>query len=280
MKTRAITGVFFVAVMLGSLLCGHYVFGGFYLLLSLLCLQEFYKLIRQATHLRPNMGIGMIGAVAIYAVFALLTYSNSLATPDAEMHIPVHKLIILLVPVLVAVFILELFQEKADPISNIAYTFTGILFAAVPFTFFHALAYVSNAGFNYHIPMAFLLMLWANDTGAYLVGRSLGRTKLFERHSPKKTWEGFIGGVLISAGVGYIISIYFKDMPWNNWISVAIIISLVGTLGDLVESMFKRSLGIKDSGGILPGHGGLLDRFDGLLMAAPIVFTYLYFVFN
>jgi phosphatidate cytidylyltransferase len=264
MKTRAITGIFFIAVMLGSLLCGHYVFGGFYLLLSLLCLQEFYKLIRQATIFRPNVFAGLLSAAAIYIIFALVSYQDG---PS------IHKLLSLLVPVLVAVFILELFKDQPTPISNIAYTLTGILFAAVPFTFFHALAYITHSGFNFHIPMAFLLMLWANDTGAYLVGRSLGRTKLFERHSPKKTWEGFIGGVLISAGVGYIISIYFKDMPWNNWISVAIIISLVGTLGDLVESMFKRSLNIKDSGGILPGHGGLLDRFDGLLMAAPVVFT-------
>ena len=123
-------------------------------------------------------------------------------------------------------------------------------------------------------------MLWANDTGAYLVGMKLGRTKLFERHSPKKTWEGFIGGIAISAGAALLIGHYFTELPWNQWVSVAILISCFGTLGDLVESMFKRSINVKDSGGILPGHGGLLDRFDGLFMAAPIVYAYLYLITN
>ena len=125
-----------------------------------------------------------------------------------------------------------------------------------------------------------MILLWANDTGAYLVGMKFGRNKLFERHSPKKTWEGFIGGIVIGAAAAVIISYYFKDLPWNQWVSVAILISCFGTLGDLVESMFKRSINVKDSGGILPGHGGLLDRFDGLLIAAPIVYTYLYFISN
>jgi phosphatidate cytidylyltransferase len=131
-----------------------------------------------------------------------------------------------------------------------------------------------------YFPLGFLIMLWANDTGAYLSGNFLGRTKLFERHSPKKTWEGFIGGVLISAVAGYIISIYFKDLQWSQWVIMAVLISCFGTLGDLVESMFKRSINVKDSGGILPGHGGLLDRFDGLLLSAPIVYAYLYLITN
>ncbi|MDB5132170.1 MAG: phosphatidate cytidylyltransferase, partial [Mucilaginibacter sp.] len=112
----------------------------------------------------------------------------------------------------------------------------------------------------------------------YLVGRQFGRIKLFERHSPKKTWEGFIGGVLVSAVVALVISYFFKELLWNQWVSVAILVGGFGTLGDLVESMFKRSIDVKDSGEILPGHGGLLDRFDGLLLAAPVVYTYLHFI--
>jgi phosphatidate cytidylyltransferase len=148
----------------------------------------------------------------------------------------------------------------------------------VPFSFFHALAFV-NGHFNFHFPLAFLLMLWTNDTGAYLSGRFLGRTKLFERHSPKKTWEGFIGGALLTIGTATLLSHYFSDVHWRQWASMAVYISLVGTFGDLVESMFKRSINIKDSGGILPGHGGLLDRFDGLLLSAPLVFAFLYLFF-
>ncbi|QJD96344.1 phosphatidate cytidylyltransferase [Mucilaginibacter robiniae] len=277
MKTRAITGLFFIAVMLGSFFAGHYVFAAFYLLLSLLCLQEFYKLVKQAG-INPNVGAGILNAGLLYVAFALLSYSSD--PTNVGFTFPVNKLVFLLPVTMGSILALELFKEQPNPFTHIAYTFWGIIFAVVPFCFFHALAYVGHSGFNFHIPLAFMLMLWANDTGAYLTGRWLGRTKLFERHSPKKTWEGFIGGVLISAVVAFIISRYYPEMSWRNWVSMAIIIGVVGTTGDLVESMFKRSINIKDSGGILPGHGGLLDRFDGLLLACPVVFAYLYFVLN
>jgi len=269
MKTRAVTGFFFVIVMLGSVLLGHYPFGIFYLILSLLCLREFYGLIKQ-TGISPNAALGLLNGAFIYVIFALISSQDN---------IDLHKILFLLTLTVSAVFILELFKESAAPFTNIAYTLAGLVLVCLPFTFFHALAYIKGE-FNFHYPLAFLLMLWANDTGAYLVGSKLGRTKLFERHSPKKTWEGFFGGMLIAAGVAFVISIYFKDLPWNRWVAVAILISCFGTLGDLIESMFKRSINVKDSGGILPGHGGLLDRFDGLLLAAPVVYTYLYLISN
>jgi phosphatidate cytidylyltransferase len=269
MKTRAITGFFFVIVMLASVLLGHYTFGIFYLALSSFCLWEFYGLIRQSG-INPNQFTGILYGILVYVVFALITYKD---VPSN------HRLIFLLMLTFGSIFFQELFKKSEAPFTNIAYTFTGIIYTIVPFTFFHALAYLGN-DFNFHIPLAFLIMLWANDTGAYLSGYFFGRTKLFERHSPKKTWEGFIGGVIISAVAGFIISQYYADLPWVQWISMAILISCFGTLGDLVESMFKRSINIKDSGGILPGHGGLLDRFDGLLLSAPIVYAYLYLITN
>nr|WP_294948269.1 phosphatidate cytidylyltransferase [uncultured Mucilaginibacter sp.] len=283
MKIRAITGFFFIIVMLGSVLLGDYIFGAFYLLLCLLCLHEFYGL-NIKSGIRPNRVAGFITAILIFTGFALVNYSGLSALPAIDGAVLGHRLLFLLPLSVSAIFIQELFKIDASPFTNIAYTILGIVLVCIPFSFFVALAYVKPMGtggvHNLHIPLGFLLMLWANDTGAYLVGRAIGRTKLFERHSPKKTWEGFIGGVLISAAVGFIISLYFDDLPWNQWVSVAIIIGCFGTLGDLVESMFKRSINIKDSGGILPGHGGLLDRFDGFLVAAPIVYTYLYFVVN
>ncbi len=269
MKTRAITGLFFIVVMLASVLFGHYPFGIFYLLLSLLCLREFYGLVKQSG-IAPNQQTGLLNGAFIYIIFALITYHDS---------ITLHNLLFLLTLTISSVFIQELYKKSATPFTNIAFTFTGLLFTVVPFTFFHALAYV-NGGFNFHFPLGFLLMLWANDTGAYLVGRWLGRTKLFERHSPKKTWEGFFGGVVIAALVGVILSQFYTELAWRRWVSIGIIIGCFGTLGDLTESMLKRSLNVKDSGTILPGHGGLLDRFDGLLLAAPVVFTYLYLTFN
>jgi phosphatidate cytidylyltransferase len=269
MKTRAITGFFFIVVMLGSVLLGSVPFFAFYLLLSLFCLYEFYGL-NDKSGIRPNKVTGFINAAFIYIIFAFITHQDS----------PIlTKIVMLLSLTLSAVFIQELFKISVAPFTNIAYTFAGLIFVIIPFTFFHALGYL-GVNFNFHIPLGFLLMLWANDTGAYLVGMSIGRTKLFERHSPKKTWEGFIGGVVISAGVGLILSHFFTELNWKHWVSMGILISCFGTLGDLVESMFKRSINIKDSGSILPGHGGLLDRFDGFLLAAPIVYTYLYFVVN
>ncbi len=268
MRTRAITGFFFVIIMLGSVLLGHYVFGIFYLLLSAFCLWEFYGLIKKAG-ISPNLASGLFNGVFIYALFALVTYAGG-----SE-----YKLLVMLPVTLSAIFIQELFKKSDAPFTSIAYTYLGLIFTIIPFTFFHALAYVKGT-FDFHFPLAFLLMLWANDTGAYLVGVKFGKTKLFERHSPKKTWEGFVGGAVITGIVAYIISIYFTDLNLQHWICVGVLISCFGTTGDLVESMFKRSIDVKDSGGILPGHGGLLDRFDGFLMAAPIVYAYLYFITN
>jgi phosphatidate cytidylyltransferase len=121
-------------------------------------------------------------------------------------------------------------------------------------------------------------MLWANDTGAYLFGMKFGKRKLFERHSPKKSWEGFFGGMFTSVLVAVGLSFIFTENVAIIWVGMAILIASFGTLGDLVESMLKRSLDTKDSGGLLPGHGGLLDRFDGLLLAAPVVYAYLYLI--
>lgn len=268
MKTRAITGFFFIIVMLASVLINGYVFGVFYLLLSGLALMEFYRLVKTAG-IVPDTMTGVINGAYIYVVFALISIDSDY-----------HKLLFLLPVTLSGVFIQELFKKNKAPFTNIAYTYLGIIFTIIPFVFFYALAYVGGPTANLHYPMGFLLMLWANDTGAYLVGSKLGRTKLFERHSPKKTWEGLIGGILITAGAAYAISIYFTELPAQQWIWVGVLISCFGTTGDLIESMFKRSIDVKDSGGILPGHGGLLDRFDGLLLAAPVVYAYLYFITN
>lgn len=268
MKTRAITAFFFAIVMLGSFFLGAEVFTVFYLLLSLAGLYEFYTLVNTAGIL-PHKVLGIIcgflmfGAVAAFPFFPFDT-----------------KYLWLSIPLAVSVFLFELYRTAKNPFNNIAYTFLGLLFVVAPFCFFYALGYVRDEQFNFHLPLAFMLMLWASDTGAYLFGRKLGKTKLFERHSPKKTWEGFAGGILMSVLVAGIVSLFFTEISILIWAGMAVLIVSFGTLGDLVESMLKRSLDVKDSGNLLPGHGGLLDRFDGLLVAAPIVYVYLYVIFN
>lgn len=264
MKTRAITGFFFVGVMLASVLLGAYAFTLFFLILSVLCTEEFYKLVR-TDEVKPQKRWGMVLVISIYLPLSLYVFKGE---PMVYM--------LICVPIAVLIIVAELYRKLKNPFHNIAYTLFGVLFAALPFCFFYAMAFI-DGDYSTHYPLAFLIMLWSNDTGAYLFGISLGKHRLFERHSPKKSWEGFVGGSLCSMLAAFVISLYFRELPLIHWLGVSAIIVSAGTLGDLSESMLKRSLSTKDSGSLLPGHGGLLDRFDGLLLAAPLVFVYLQF---
>jgi len=267
MKTRAITAFFFTIAMLGSMFLGKHVFTVFYLLLSVAALYEFYTLIR-TSGIRPHRNVGLIAGALIFALTAGFHYTQY------EL-----KFLLLIVPVIFSVFVIELYKKEKIPFANIAYTIVGFVFVTTPFCFYYSLGFLADwSEYSYHLPLAFFLMLWANDTGAYLFGMKLGKTRLFERHSPKKTWEGFFGGVLVSVLVSYLVSLFFLELSVTVLAGMAILISCFGTLGDLIESMLKRSLNAKDSGNLLPGHGGLLDRFDGLLLAAPVVYAYLYLI--
>ncbi|MGI4804879.1 MAG: phosphatidate cytidylyltransferase [Janthinobacterium lividum] len=264
MKTRAITGFVFVLVMLAAFFFGPYIFLGFFSLLSLLCLFEFYGLIKP-TGIFPQQTNGLILGLVICAAATSFWLDASFTRYFSA----------LIVPFSVLIFYAELYRKTDKPFPQIAFTFLGLIYTLLPFVFFMAMAFLQKT-FDYHLPLGFILLLWTNDTFAYLAGRQFGRNKLFERHSPKKTWEGFIGGIIAAAIIAFIISRYFQQISTFHWIIVSLIISIFGTMSDLVESMLKRSINVKDSGSILPGHGGLLDRFDGLLLAAPLVFIYLY----
>lgn len=267
MKTRAITAFFFTIVMLGSMLLGQHVFTGFYLLLSIAALLEFYGLIKNSG-IRPHRNVGLLAATLMFLLTAGYFYGQYEV-----------RFLLLIVPLIFSVFIIELYKKSKIPFANIAYTFVGFIFVTAPFCFFYALGFLNEPSmYSNHLPLAFLLMLWANDTGAYIFGVRFGKHRLFERHSPKKSWEGFFGGIFVSMVVAYVLSLFFVETDFVVWAGMALLISCFGTLGDLVESMLKRSLDVKDSGSLLPGHGGVLDRFDGLLLAAPVVYSYLYLV--
>lgn len=264
MKTRAITALFFVAAMLASVLCGPYVFTAFYLLLATACLYEFYTMFDQQPA-SPAKGLGIgLGFVG----FAILINHIWLLFEPSLL-----PLLGVLAPI---VFLNQLFKTDKNPFHGVALTLLGWLYVIVPFYCFFLLAFVHDS-FAWQLPMGFLFMLWANDTGAYLTGRAFGKHKLFERISPKKTWEGFVGGILSAVLVALSLANYTEVLEIWQWIVCGILIGVVGTLGDLTESMLKRSLNVKDSGKLLPGHGGLLDRFDGLLLAAPVVYLFLHF---
>lgn len=172
-------------------------------------------------------------------------------------------------------FICELYRKSATPIANIGTTILGAIYVALPMSLLLILPTLLGRGeWNPWIIMFHIFIIWANDVFAYLFGITLGKHRLFERVSPKKSWEGFIGGLLGAMAMGYVASTFMNGNA-VQWIGMALIAAITGVFGDLVESLFKRSVDVKDSGNIIPGHGGWLDRFDALIISAPFVFIYL-----
>ena len=182
----------------------------------------------------------------------------------------------LVFPLVAMIFFIKLYRKSdKKPFTGIAFTILGIFYVAIPFSLLNIIAFSVNNTFHYEIVIGSLLILWASDSGAYFAGTKFGKTKLFERVSPKKSWEGSLGGAFAAIVTTYFLSKYFTVLPQWQWISITGIIIIAGTYGDLIESLFKRSIAIKDSGIGLPGHGGFMDRFDGLLLAAPFIIAFL-----
>jgi phosphatidate cytidylyltransferase len=183
-------------------------------------------------------------------------------------------------PGVFAVFIVELYRRREKPLLNVAATLTGGIYVILPLLFFFFMAVNGEGGVGSYRPwetMAIFLIVWANDTGAYLTGMAFGRHRLMERISPKKSWEGFWGGLALAAGVAFPTARFIMDGSPREclvWAGLGLVAAVAGVMGDLVESMFKRSVGVKDSGAMMPGHGGWLDRFDALLIALPFAFFY------
>jgi phosphatidate cytidylyltransferase len=175
---------------------------------------------------------------------------------------------------MVLVFIVELYRNKPSPFENIALTLLGILYIVLPFGLLNFL-FIPGLNHVYILLLCYFAILWINDTFAYLFGRTFGKHRLFERISPKKSWEGSIGGALTSIFAAWLISSLENSLPFMHWLAIAAIIVIAGALGDLIESMLKRSLNCKDSGTLLPGHGGILDRFDAVFISAPLIFVYI-----
>jgi phosphatidate cytidylyltransferase len=234
---------------------------------------EYYKMIRDAG-VRPQMITGMITGITAYVVATLI----------ASGVIPKNSFL-LLIPMMTVLMIIELYRKQDKPFDSLAHTFFSILYTAVPFSMFPFAAFsrtglnsiIEHPGiiFSPGIVIGFFLLIWANDTGAYLTGMSIGRHKLMERISPRKTWEGFFGGMIIAAIVAWFLSRWLGVVDSLHWVIISFIISIAGTYGDLVESMLKRSLGVKDSGTIMPGHGGFLDRFDSAIISFPLVYLFI-----
>jgi phosphatidate cytidylyltransferase len=175
-------------------------------------------------------------------------------------------------------FIFEIYRKTTRPFTNIAITLLGIIYISVPFSLLLTFAR-PDVMHKWGLPVVlvgYFAFTWIYDTGAYLYGKQFGKHKFFERISPKKTWEGTIAGAIITLLFATLFSLIVNELPYYDWYILALLVIFFGTHGDLAESMLKRSLGIKDSGKILPGHGGVLDRFDTMLISAPFVFLYFF----
>lgn len=271
---RTITSVFFVAAIVTSFLNPR----AMTLLFSIvtgMTIWEFAGLVNDRPFISINRFICTVSGV--YLFLAMAGYNSGL-TP-ATVFIPYLVSIIYLM-------VAELYLKAKDPINNWAYTMLSQLYIALPLSLLNVLAFRSNGydiQYTYLMPLSVFVFLWINDAGAYCVGSLLGRHKLFPRISPGKSWEGSIGGAVLVVAAAVLIWYYTDFYDVNDlgltayeWAGLGLVVVVFGTWGDLIESLFKRTLGIKDSGNVLPGHGGMLDRFDSTLMAVPASVVYLY----
>ena len=272
---RTITGILFVAVVVCSFLRPQAMVLLFALITGL-TIWEFTGLVNDREKVTVNRLISTVAGV--YFFFAVAGFSSDL-TPSA-----------VFIPYLVSIIYLmvaELYLKNEDPIHDWAYTMMAQLYIALPFSLLNTLAFhLTPQGlvtYDAVLPLSVFVFLWMNDTGAYLCGSLLGKHKLFPRISPGKSWEGSIGGGILVIAVAVLVWYLTEQYQLNQlglsaleWAGLGLTVVIFGTWGDLVESLFKRTLGIKDSGNILPGHGGMLDRFDSSLLAIPAAVVYLY----
>jgi phosphatidate cytidylyltransferase len=276
LTTRALTAVVFVAVLLSCILFNYISFAGLFLIVSVWGLYEFYQL-AEKLGAKPYKAIGLISGALLFGFVAIV---NTIYAPHMSNYFPV------ILAVCFLIFITGLLDKKPNTVLNIAYTLMGLIYAVLPFMLLvhisclrHAYGfehwYSGIAPYNFHYVLGIILLIWASDTGAYLVGSLIGKNKLYERISPGKTWEGSIGAALLNIGCAYVISLWFPELAFVHWMVISVLVSIFGTIGDLVESMLKRQAGVKDSGKIMPGHGGILDRFDSLLFVSPFIYAYL-----
>lgn len=267
---RAVTGVLFVIVLVGCILYSPLSFGILFTIISVLSVHEFAQLVSKSSEVSINKTITALGGA--YLFLALMSFCTQQSV-GARVFLPYLGLLLYMM-------ITELYLKKKNPTGNWAYSMLSQLYVALPFALLNVLAFqnspeTGSVTYNPILPLSIFVFIWLSDTGAYCVGSLIGKHRLFERISPKKSWEGSIGGGIFSIASSLGFAHFFPFMPGWQWVGLAIVVVIFGTWGDLTESLMKRQLGIKDSGNILPGHGGMLDRFDSALMAIPAAVVYL-----
>ncbi len=282
---RSISGAVYVILLLSSILFSTESFFALFGLFLLIAVYEFCNLIQ------VNKIFPMLFGIILYAAVTLVSHYNNITedtinqafNTNLEIAINIEQLnIVLLVITLVVSIkcILFLFYDNIQKISTSSKYLYLLGYIILPFVFITKISFGIN-DYNPKIIIGLFILIWTNDTFAYIVGKSIGKNKLFEKISPKKTMEGFFGGIVFAVLAGYLISKYyirakpeFSEKSILIWTSIAVIVGIMGTIGDLIESKFKRIAGVKDSGSFMPGHGGILDRLDSVIFVAPIIFLF------
>lgn len=265
--TRAISAFWFAGTLIFCILFHKLTFIGLFFILMLLCIYEFNRLIKLKSKFPYIIGIMMFVFGNIFNVeevpyIALFRYAGAF-----------------LFLTIFITFVSVLFYKKEKVVNHLGKIFLSVIYIAVPFTLIAQIPFL-NTDIKYinKVILGVFLLIWTNDTFAYIIGSNFGKHKLLERISPNKTIEGFIGGMIATIIGSYILATYFDSHTQEQWLIIALIVSIFGVLGDLIESMFKRQAGVKDSGDFIPGHGGFLDRLDSVIFAAPFIFIYLQFI--
>lgn len=289
---RTISGAIYIIILLSSILHSTESFFVLFGIFLIITIYEFCNLIQTNKIVPVFFGISLYTSITLVSHYNKLTTEtvNRLFNTDFEISINIQELdiVLLVVSFLVSIkCVLFLFYDKFHKISTSSKYLYLLGYIILPFIFITKISFGVN-DYNPKIIIGLFIIVWTNDTFAYIVGKSIGKNKLYEKISPKKTIEGFIGGIVFSVLAGYLISKYyinaspkFSEKSIMIWTSIAIIVSVFGTIGDLIESKFKRISGVKDSGKIMPGHGGILDRLDSVIFVAPIIFLFyqiLYYV--
>jgi phosphatidate cytidylyltransferase len=271
---RGATAAIFVVVMIAGLFGGPYSFVLLFAIITGICLWEYLGmvLIRDTRRDRIRKIVGLMMGI-IPVLLSAITKLEVIKDPETFVILTS----LLFSPFIFMAFIYELFTKSDQPFANIAYIILGIIYIGVPFALLDFIAF-DGQYFYAKTVFGLLVLTWMNDTGAYIVGSQFGKTPLLPRVSPKKTWEGSIGGGVITFVSALILYFSLGELRIVDWLVLAAIVSIFASLGDLVESMLKRSVDIKDSGTLLPGHGGLLDRFDGFIFCLPFAAAYLLWI--
>ena len=241
----------------------YYTFSILFFGFTAIALFEFYRIINQYKEVTLITGLPIATGLILYISTFLLAAG-----------IAHYSILVFYAVGIVGVIIAELYRKQANPFHNIAFIVLGQFFIAFPFSILNAIAFA-----EIYWLFALFMLIWVYDSCAYMVGVMFGKHRMFERISPKKSWEGFFGGALAALASGYVFSLFIPEISLIQWLIFSEIIVIFGTFGDLIESLIKRTLLVKDSGTAIPGHGGLLDRFDSMLLAAPVIFIYLSFLF-